>query len=134
MREWRKFRILVMVMRHQHLIRELPYLSVEQHVQVDPGVAAPTGQYGNCSKRVGSNSRINPELASLIQHETFILNLTISNGKLRGWSCVCACACVRAFHTGLPLLPGNSTRDTSIMKPLPNDNVWRLSAEEDTCM
>lgn len=28
----------------------------------------------------------------------------------------------------LPLLLGNSAKETSIMKPLPKDNVWRHSA------
>lgn len=28
----------------------------------------------------------------------------------------------------LPLLPGNSAKETSIMKPLPKDSVWRHSA------
>lgn len=30
--------------------------------------------------------------------------------------------------SSLPLLPGNSAKQTSIMKPLPKDNVWRHSA------
>lgn len=36
--------------------------------------------------------------------------------------CVCVCVCGRN-SIGLPLLPGNSARDTSIMNPLPNDKV-----------
>lgn len=35
--------------------------------------------------------------------------------------------CMNIFS--LPLLPGNSARATSIMNPLPNDKVWRHSAE-----
>lgn len=40
--------------------------------------------------------------------------------------------CLCRNDLGLPLMPGNSARETSIIKQLPNDKVWRHSAEERT--
>lgn len=58
--------------------------------------------------------------------------------NIRGKMSACACStqlkgCLCRNSLGLPLLPGNRARETSIMKLLPNDKVWRHSAEEHTC-